>query len=90
MGSYQTAITINDVLNNIHSRKYLIPAIQRKYVWTTEQIEALFDSIMRKIKTDIECAYTRHLDSKNTRSPSQTFYTDKALMEIKTQYENTN
>jgi hypothetical protein len=40
MGSYQTAITINDVLNNIHSRKYLIPAIQRKYVWTTEQIEA--------------------------------------------------
>mgnify|MGYP003303957670 CR=1 FL=1 len=49
-----------------------------------------FDSIMRKIKTDIECAYTRHLDSKNTRSPSQTFYTDKALMEIKTQYENTN
>jgi hypothetical protein len=49
-----------------------------------------FDSIMRKIKTDIECAYTRHLDSKNTRSPSQTFYTDKALMEIKTQYKNTN
>lgn len=47
MGSYQTAITINDVLKNIHSRKYLIPAIQRKYVWTTEQIEALFDSIMR-------------------------------------------
>lgn len=47
MGSYQTAITINDVLNNIHSRKYLIPAIQRKYVWTTEQIESLFDSIMR-------------------------------------------
>ena len=45
MGSYQTAITINDVLNNIHSRKYLIPAIQRKYVWTTEQIESLFDSI---------------------------------------------
>lgn len=47
MGSYKNAITIKEVLNNIAVNKYLIPAIQRKYVWTTEQIEALFDSIMR-------------------------------------------
>lgn len=40
MGSYKNAITIKEVLNNIAVNKYLIPAIQRKYVWTTEQIEA--------------------------------------------------
>ena len=36
-----------DAMDNIASHKYLLPAIQRKFVWTMEQIEMLFDSILR-------------------------------------------
>tara|TARA_R110001583_G_C5623729_1_gene406460 strand:- start:161 stop:1921 length:1761 start_codon:yes stop_codon:yes gene_type:complete len=45
--SYETALKISDVVNNIHKKKYLLPAIQREFVWNTYQIERLFDSIMR-------------------------------------------
>ncbi|MDI6600231.1 MAG: DUF262 domain-containing protein [Thermoanaerobacteraceae bacterium] len=45
--SFQTPITIYEVVKNISSRKYLLPAIQREFVWSEEQIERLFDSIMR-------------------------------------------
>ena len=39
-------VSINDVLKNIN-HSYLLPAIQRKFVWKSEQIEKLFDSIMQ-------------------------------------------
>ena len=45
--SYQTALTIAEVINDIHRKKYLLPAIQREFVWNTNQIERLFDSLMR-------------------------------------------
>lgn len=45
--SYQTAKVISDVIKEIHSKKYLLPAIQREFVWNTFQIERLFDSLMR-------------------------------------------
>ncbi|MFQ5753952.1 MAG: DUF262 domain-containing protein, partial [bacterium] len=45
--SYQTALTIIDVINQIHRKKYLLPSIQREFVWDTYQIERLFDSLMR-------------------------------------------
>jgi uncharacterized protein with ParB-like and HNH nuclease domain len=45
--SYQTALTITEVIKDIHRKKYLLPAIQREFVWDTEQIEKLFDSLMR-------------------------------------------
>lgn len=47
MGSFQTPITIKKVVDNIDSNKYLIPAFQREFVWSQEQIENLFDSLMR-------------------------------------------
>lgn len=40
-------ISIKTAIDNIDSNKYLIPAIQRKFVWSYEKIENLFDSIMR-------------------------------------------
>lgn len=40
-------ITIKEAIDNIVSRKYLLPAIQRKFVWSSGKIEVLFDSIMR-------------------------------------------
>jgi len=40
-------ITIKDAIENIHRKKYLLPAIQREFVWDTYQIERLFDSLLR-------------------------------------------
>ena len=45
--SYQTALTIENVIKSIDAKKYLLPSIQREFVWSTEQIEKLFDSLMR-------------------------------------------
>ena len=41
------AVTIHEALLNIGDRTYLLPAIQRKFVWKSEQIEKLFDSILQ-------------------------------------------
>ncbi len=45
--SKYSSICIKDAMNNIASNNYLLPAIQRKFVWDCNQIETLFDSIMR-------------------------------------------
>ena len=44
---FKTPITIKEAVDKIHSRYYLLPAIQRKFTWSNEQIENLFDSVMR-------------------------------------------
>ena len=44
---FVTPITIKDAIDNIVDSTYLLPAIQRKFVWSSDQIEVLFDSIMR-------------------------------------------
>jgi len=44
---FEKPITIKDAIGNIDKREYLLPALQRQFVWNTEQIEVLFDSIMR-------------------------------------------
>ena len=45
--SYQTALTIKDIIKDIDEKKYLLPSIQREFVWNTSQIERLFDSLMQ-------------------------------------------
>ena len=45
--SFQTPLTIFEVINDVHSKKYLLPSIQREFVWGPEQITMLFDSLMR-------------------------------------------
>ena len=44
---FQTAITIKEAIDHIHNNRYLLPAIQREFVWEPNQIEKLFDSLMR-------------------------------------------
>jgi hypothetical protein len=44
---FQTPITIAKALDKIQSEEYVLPAIQREFTWSTEQISALFDSLMR-------------------------------------------
>lgn len=45
--AYQTPITIKSAIDNIKKHHYLLPSIQREFVWDTGQIETLFDSLMR-------------------------------------------
>ncbi|MCL7767521.1 DUF262 domain-containing protein, partial [Pasteurella multocida] len=45
--SFETPITIAEAIKKIQSNQYLLPAIQREFVWSSDQIEWLFDSIMK-------------------------------------------
>ncbi|CAH1210041.1 conserved hypothetical protein [Candidatus Nitrotoga sp. BS] len=45
--AYQTPITIKSAIDHIKKRHYVLPSIQREFVWDTDQIETLFDSLMR-------------------------------------------
>ena len=45
--SFQTPRSIEEMLTAIHKREYLMPAIQREFVWGPDQITKLVDSLMR-------------------------------------------
>ena len=45
--AFQTPRSIAEMLTAIHKRDYLMPAIQREFVWGTDQIVKLVDSLMR-------------------------------------------
>ena len=40
-------VSIRNVVESIHRNEFLLPAIQREFVWSPEQIIRLFDSLMR-------------------------------------------
>ena len=44
---FQTPITIKTALDRMQAHEYVLPAIQREFVWGTDQIAALFDSLMK-------------------------------------------
>ncbi|MDT7042672.1 DUF262 domain-containing protein [Candidatus Nitronereus thalassa] len=44
--SYKSKI-IKEIIDEIDQRKIYLPALQRKFVWGKQQIEQLFDSLMR-------------------------------------------
>lgn len=46
-GRYQPAETIRNVINKIDTREWVLPSIQRKFIWDTERIINLFDSLMQ-------------------------------------------
>lgn len=45
--AYETPLTIAEVMKDISANRYVLPSIQREYVWDTNQIETLFDSLMQ-------------------------------------------
>ena len=45
--AYQAPISIKQAIDHIKRREYILPAIQREFVWTREQIIRLLDSIMK-------------------------------------------
>ena len=44
---YQQGGTIKSAVDKIASNEYVLPAIQREFVWNREQICRLFDSVMQ-------------------------------------------
>jgi uncharacterized protein with ParB-like and HNH nuclease domain len=44
---FETPIPIRQAIQNILDGKYVLPAIQREFIWEPEQIELLFDSLLR-------------------------------------------
>ena len=44
---YESPLTIAEVVKYISANKYVFPSIQREFVWSTAQIERLFDSVMQ-------------------------------------------
>ena len=45
---FQSPITIKEAMDKIDENKFVLPGIQRRFVWQLEQIELLFDSLMRE------------------------------------------
>jgi len=45
---FERPLTIEEAIKSVEDRKYLLPAIQREFVWGVDQVEKFFDSIMRK------------------------------------------
>jgi len=45
--SFQAPISISDVISRISSRRLLLPAIQREFVWVPQKVEWLFDSLLQ-------------------------------------------
>jgi hypothetical protein len=46
--SFQTPVTVGEILEGIHHKGYLLPAIQREFVWDADQVRRLVDSLMRR------------------------------------------
>ena len=80
--AYETPITIKKAIDNIRKKQYVLPSIQREFVWDTLQIERLFDSLMRdypistflfwkvgkhKIKDFQFYEFLKHYHEKNSR-----------------------
>ena len=45
---FQPPITVAKALAYVHSRQYVLPAIQREFIWSPSQICLLFDSLLRR------------------------------------------
>lgn len=44
---YQTAGSIKTLLDKVKNHDYILPAIQREFVWRPDQICQLFDSLLQ-------------------------------------------
>ena len=45
--SFQPPVPVSKILESVHNRNYVLPAIQREFVWGTDKIRRLFDSLLR-------------------------------------------
>lgn len=82
---YDTPQTIKYVIDKIDNGDYLLPAIQRKFVWSNLQIEALFDSILQGYPINTFMLW--HVTDRRIKSTYK-FY--RFLTKFKTVFEEDN
>jgi uncharacterized protein with ParB-like and HNH nuclease domain len=46
--AFEKPISIKEAVENMEARQFLLPSIQREFVWKPEQMEKLFDSLMKE------------------------------------------
>lgn len=69
---YKNDLSISEAIEEIRQNNYLVPLIQREYIWNTEKIENLFDSVLRGYPIG---TFLFWVVSKNTiRKDKYTFY----------------
>ena len=47
LSAFQAPLTVRETTDSIHEKKYLLPAIQREFIWDHDRIVRLFDSLMQ-------------------------------------------
>lgn len=82
---YDTPRTIKYVIDKIDNGVYLLPAIQRKFVWSNLQVEALFDSILQEYPINTFMLW--HVTDRRIKSTHK-FY--RFLTKFKTVFEEDN
>ncbi len=68
--AFQTPLSVAEMLLKIHKHEYLMPAIQREFVWAPDQIVRLVDSLMRGYPVGSFLLW----DVEPTTAQSYTFY----------------
>jgi len=90
--------SIADIVSKIRRNELFLPALQRKFVWGTAQIEGLFDSIMQKfpigtflfwelndtaaINNNVFYDFIDHYDSRRTRNKKAVLSSDKNIISV--------
>lgn len=90
--SYYPPISIKQAIDKIDYNQYLLPAIQREFVWSPRQIELLFDSLMRnypigsllmwKVQGDNKTNHRYYSVLKNFREKYKTHCTEVNTLSI--------
>jgi uncharacterized protein with ParB-like and HNH nuclease domain len=83
------SITIFETLQNIKNEKYVMPAFQRQFVWSMDQIEKLWDSIL--LDYPIATFLFWHIDDNNVTW--DTYFCDflhKVIFDSRKQSDSTN
>ena len=83
---YQSGLTIKDALDAMSRNIYVLPAIQREFVWKPDQICRLFDSLMQGYpfgtflfwKVEQALSASRSAPMERTRTSSPYFSPNKA------------
>lgn len=88
------SMSLDQLMKELAKKKFLLPALQREYVWSTSQIEMLFDSLMRgyPINTmmfwDIDMFSTQNIDFYYFLEPEYTQKTPNDRLQTKNDLDN--
>ena len=86
---HDNSVTIYEAMQNIKNGKYVMPAFQRQYVWSMEQVEKLWDSIL--LDYPIATFLFWHVDDDNvTRDTYFCTFLSKVTFDSRKQADSTN